>query len=444
MAGSWYHMSKCNDINSLNVAKKTMGIDYLDFRTAITIGLNYDGFENSKNAIFNTRFDYDYFFGVVVNRFIAMAISGLPLTIYGKGEQQKPFVSLHDCVLSLANSINFNEKIDVINQYSTINSIKDVGNYIIKNDLIKNSKLIHIKNPRVENETHKMKMHNSNFLKVLKRKPQNLKNIIDETIKILIEADAKFKKNLNKVIKVSVPFTGLKEYKAVKEVYLNGKFVSGKNVDLFEKNFAKYINTKYACAVNSGTAALHTALRCLDLKKNDEVIVPSISFMSTATAVLQNGNIPVFCDVNIDDYCINPQDLEKKISKKTKAIIIVHFAGNVCEMSQILKIAKKNKIKIIEDCAQAHGSKYENKKVGSFGDISCFSFYATKHMTTGEGGILCFQNRKYNNIAKKFRNHGLKNRNEHEILGFNYRMNEIAAIMGNVQLKSLDKINKKE
>ena len=251
------------------------------------------------------------------------------------------------------------------------------------------------------------------------------------------------KKNLNKVIKVSVPFTGLKEYKAVKEVYLNGKFVSGKNVDLFEKNFAKYINTKYACAVNSGTAALHTALRCLDLKKNDEVIVPSISFMSTATAVLQNGNIPVFCDVNIDDYCINPQDLEKKISKKTKAIIIVHFAGNVCEMSQILKIAKKNKIKIIEDCAQAHGSKYENKKVGSFGDISCFSFYATKHMTTGEGGILCFQNRKYNNIAKKFRNHGLKNRNEHEILGFNYRMNEIAAIMGNVQLKSLDKINKK-
>ena len=133
MAGSWYHMSKCNDINSLNVAKKTMGIDYLDFRTAITIGLNYDGFENSKNAIFNTRFDYDYFFGVVVNRFIAMAISGLPLTIYGKGEQQKPFVSLHDCVLSLANSINFNEKIDVINQYSTINSIKDVGNYIIKN-----------------------------------------------------------------------------------------------------------------------------------------------------------------------------------------------------------------------------------------------------------------------------------------------------------------------
>ena len=194
MAGSWYHMSKCNDINSLHVAKKTMGIDYLDFRTAITIGLNYDGFENSKDGIFNTRFDYDYFFGVVVNRFIAMALSDLPLTIYGKGQQEKPFVSLHDCVSSLANSINFDKKIDVVNQYSTINSIKDVGNYIIQNNLIKNSKLIHIKNPRVENETHRMKMYNSNFLKILDRKPQSMKKIIDETIKILIETDAKFKK----------------------------------------------------------------------------------------------------------------------------------------------------------------------------------------------------------------------------------------------------------
>ena len=193
MAGSWYHMSKCNDINSLHVAKKIMGIDYLDFRTAITIGLNYDGFENSKDGIFNTRFDYDYYFGVVVNRFIAMAISGLPLTIYGKGKQEKPFVSLYDCVSSLANSINFNKNIDVVNQYSTISSIKKVGSYIIKNNKIKNSKLTHIKNPRVENETHKMKMHNANFLKILKRKPQNMKKIIDETIKILVETNAKFK-----------------------------------------------------------------------------------------------------------------------------------------------------------------------------------------------------------------------------------------------------------
>lgn len=250
-------------------------------------------------------------------------------------------------------------------------------------------------------------------------------------------------KNLNKSIKVSVPYIGLKEFNAVKPVFLNGKFVSGKNVALFEKKFSKYINTKYACAVNSGTAALHTALQCLGLKKNDEVIVPAISFMSTATAVLQNGNIPVFCDVKLDDYCLDPFDFEKKITKKTKAVIVVHFTGNVCEMNMIIKIAKKNNIRIIEDCSQSHGSKYKNKKVGGFGDISCFSFYATKHMTTGEGGILCYQNKKYELTAKKFRNHGLKNRNEHEILGFNYRMNEISGIMGCIQLRSLDKFNKK-
>ena len=197
MAGSWYHMSKCNDINSLYLAKKTMGIDCIDFRTAITVGLNYEGFEKTNDNIYNTRFDYDYNFGVVLNRFIAMAIRKKPLTIYGKGLQEKPFVSLYDCVESLSNVINFNTKIDVVNQYSAISSIKEVGNIISKNKLILDSKVTHIKNPRVENEKHKMKMDNLNFLKILNRKPQKMKNIIDETIKILIESNAKFKKKFN-------------------------------------------------------------------------------------------------------------------------------------------------------------------------------------------------------------------------------------------------------
>lgn len=250
------------------------------------------------------------------------------------------------------------------------------------------------------------------------------------------------KRNLTKVIKVSVPYIGIKEYRAVKPIFISGKFVSGKNVKHFEEKFSKYINTKYACAVNSGTAALHTALRCLNLKKNDEVIVPAISFMSTATSVIQNGNIPIFCDVNLSDYCLDVSDLKKKITKKTKAIIVVHFTGNVCDMDKIIQIAKNKKIKIIEDCAQSHGSKYKGERVGSFGDISCFSFYATKHMTTGEGGILCHNNKTYDQISKQFINHGLKNRDEHEILGFNYRMNEMSAVIGLEQLKNLDKFNK--
>ena len=134
---------------------------------------------------------------------------------------------------------------------------------------------------------------------------------------------------------------------------------------------------------------------------------------------------------------------KKKISTKTKAIIIVHFTGNVCNMTAIKKILKNKNIYLIEDCAQAHGSKYKNKPVGSFGDISCFSFYTTKHMTTGEGGILCYNSTKYDKISKIFRNHGLISRDEHSMLGYNYRMNEISALIGIEQLKKINLISKK-
>ncbi len=249
------------------------------------------------------------------------------------------------------------------------------------------------------------------------------------------------KQNSSKKIKVAVPSVDLKEYKRIKEVVLNGKIVSGKYVKEFENKFSKFVGTKYSCAVNSGTAALHTALRCLELKPGSEVIVPAISFMSTASAVLHHNCIPKFCDISHKDYCISVDDLKKKISNRTKAVIITHFTGNVCELDKIKKILKKKNIPLIEDCAQAHGSEFKNKKVGTFGDISCFSFYVTKHMTTGEGGILCFNSKKYEKISKMFRNHGLKNRDEHEIVGYNYRMNEIAALIGIEQLKKVNKIN---
>ena len=244
------------------------------------------------------------------------------------------------------------------------------------------------------------------------------------------------------MIKVAIPITGLNEFKSLKKVVLSGKFVSGENVEIFEKNYAKFIGTKYAVAVNSGTAALHASLASLRLKKGDEVIVPAISFVSSATAILHQGCTPVFCDVNLKNYCMCPISLEKSITKKTKAIIPVHFAGSSCEMNKITKIAKKYKLKIIEDCAQAHGTKYFGKKVGNFGDISCFSFYATKHMTTGEGGILCTDDKKIYDFCKSFRNHGMKDRDTHFQLGYNYRMSELNAAIGRVQLKKLNKINK--
>ena len=229
------------------------------------------------------------------------------------------------------------------------------------------------------------------------------------------------KKTLNKKkIKVAESITDLEEYRAIKNIILSGNYVSGANVKLFEQKFSKKFNHNNAVAVNSGTAALHCALIALGIKPKDEVIVPSISFGSTATCVLHNGSKPVFCDVSLENYCLDPEDLLSKITKKTKALIVTHFTGNSCDMDKICKIVKKKNIKLIEDCAQAHGTKYKGKYVGNFGDAACYSFYATKHLTTGEGGMVVFKNKKHSVIAKKIRNHGLMDRNNHDIVGYNY------------------------
>ena len=247
----------------------------------------------------------------------------------------------------------------------------------------------------------------------------------------------------NKKIKVAESITDFKEYKAIKNIILSGNYVSGSNVKLFEEKFSKKFNHKNSVALNSGTAALHCALIALGIKKNDEVIVPSISFASTATAVLHNGSKPVFCDVEFSSYCLDPEDLKKKINNKTKAVILTHFTGNCCDMDKILKILKNKKISLIEDCAQAHGSKYKKKYVGNFGDAACYSFYATKHITTGEGGMVVFKDKKYSDIAKKIRNHGLVDRNNHELVGYNYRMNELEAKIGIIQLSKFEKLKRK-
>tara|TARA_B100002019_G_C21235199_1_gene582324 strand:- start:137 stop:1270 length:1134 start_codon:yes stop_codon:yes gene_type:complete len=251
------------------------------------------------------------------------------------------------------------------------------------------------------------------------------------------------KNTLNKKkIKVAESITDIQEYKAIKNIILSGNYVSGNNVKLFEQKFSKKFNHFNSVAVNSGTAALHCALIALGIKPKDEVIVPSISFGSTATCVLHNGSKPVFCDVSLENYCLNPDDLLSKITKKTKALIVTHFTGNSCEMDKICKIVKEKKIKLIEDCAQAHGTKYKDKYVGNFGDAACYSFYATKHLTTGEGGMVVFKNKKHSNIARKIRNHGLMDRNNHEIVGYNYRMNELQARIGIVQLNKFEKLKK--
>lgn len=244
-----------------------------------------------------------------------------------------------------------------------------------------------------------------------------------------------------KHIKVAVPITDEEEVAAVREVILSGNLVSGANVAEFERRFASFIGVSGASAVNSGTAALHIALAVLGVGPGDEVIVPSLTFMSTVTCVLHQNAIPVFADIDRESFCISPEDVKRRITAHTKAIIPVHLFGNAASMDDIMGIAEEHRLHVIEDCAQAHGTEYKGKRVGSIGHMGAFSFYATKHMTTGEGGIITTDNQEWIEAANKIRNHGMSGRDEHVVLGYNYRMNEIAAAMGLVQLRKLPQLN---
>lgn len=213
----------------------------------------------------------------------------------------------------------------------------------------------------------------------------------------------------------------------------------------FEKNFARYHDVKYAISTTSGTTALHTAICALGIGQGDEVLVPALTFVSTASVILQEKATPVFVDIKPSDFCMNSIEIERKITKKTKAIIVVHLYGHPADMDAILKIAKKYNIIVIEDCAQAHGAKYKQKLVGTLGDIGCFSFYQTKNMTCGEGGMIITNNKNIFRDCVALVNHGqLKDvvkTYDYDRIGFNYHMTELQATIGNVQLTRLETMN---
>ena len=241
-------------------------------------------------------------------------------------------------------------------------------------------------------------------------------------------------------IKVAHPSIEDAEIDAMAEVVRSGFLCQGKNVKEFEAKFAKYIGTKYAVAVNGGTAALHLALLSIGVGPADEVIVPSMSFFATVEAILYTGATPVFCDV--DEYCnINTYHASNLINKKTKAIIPVHLYGMPCDMKELCRIANATGVHIIEDAAQAHGAAINNRKVGSFGTAGCFSFFATKNMTTMEGGIITTNDSDIAYMCEKLRCHGMTDRDTHRYLGYNYKMPDASAALGIHQLAKLDNMN---
>ncbi len=241
------------------------------------------------------------------------------------------------------------------------------------------------------------------------------------------------------------PSIGEDEINAVREVLKEGRLtlISSEKISEFETRFAKYIGVKHAIAVNSGTAALHVALASLEIGAGDEVIVPPFTFVATATAVLHQNAIPIFVDIDPETYCIDPNAIEKAITPNTKAIIPVHLFGHPADMESILKIGRENNIPIIEDACQAHGAKYKNKKVGSIGDLGCFSFFESKNMMTGEGGIITTNDDELAEKCRLIRHHGEPYWYQYVRLGYNYRMTAIQAAIGLIQLKKLDNMNKR-
>jgi len=248
--------------------------------------------------------------------------------------------------------------------------------------------------------------------------------------------------NNNKIkIPVAEPSLGKEELNNVTEAVKSGWISSkGKFIPEFEEKFAQYCGAKYGVAVSNGTIALHLALTALGIGKGDEVIVPTITFIATANAITYTGAKPVFVDSHPEYRCIDPEKIEEKITLKVKAIIPVHLYGHPCDMEPIMKIAKKYNLYVIEDAAEAHGAEYKGRKVGSFGDISCFSFFGNKIITTGEGGMCLTNDKKLAERMRILRNQGMnpQKRYWHDIIGFNYRMTNIQAAIGLAQLKKIE------
>ena len=248
-------------------------------------------------------------------------------------------------------------------------------------------------------------------------------------------------------IAINIPIVGKEEISVVTSILKNGALTSasnlgGKHVQNFENSAASFVNSKYAIAVNSGTAALQAALYALDIKKNDEVLVPSFTFVATANAVVSTGAKPIFVDILKENYTIDPDDLEKKITKKTCAIIPVHLYGNVAVIERLSEISKKYNIPIIEDSAQSLGSTYKGKHTGTFFEMGCYSMYPAKVMTAGEGGFVVTNNKNLRDKLLMIRNHGMVNGYDTRMFGLNLRLPEINAAIANVQMKKLPKFLK--
>lgn len=254
-----------------------------------------------------------------------------------------------------------------------------------------------------------------------------------------------------------IPLTDIdlddKEVKAVARVLQSRWLTMGAVTEAFEKKFASYLGVRHAFAVTNGTAALHIAHRVLGLKDGDEVICPSLTFVATVNSILYTGASPVFADIfSLDTLNISPKEIESLITEKTRAITVVHYGGYPCDMQAILSIARRYKLSVVEDAAHAPGAEIDGKKCGTFGDVGCFSFFSNKNMITGEGGMVVTNRDDLVEHIRRVRSHGMTTLTwdryrghafSYDVmeLGYNYRMDELRAAIGRIQLQKLEKNN---
>jgi len=241
-------------------------------------------------------------------------------------------------------------------------------------------------------------------------------------------------------IPIAKPDIGRDEVEAVMETMRSGWVTQGKKVEEFEESFAKYCGVKHGVAVSSGTAALHIALASLGIKEGDEVITTPLSCVATTNPIIYLNAKPIFVDVEPQTLNIDPKQIEKKVTPKTKAILLVHLFGHPVDLDPLMEVAEKHRICVVEDAAHAHGAKYKTIRVGSFGHVSCFSFYADKNITTVEGGMALTKDAELAQKMRMLRSFGMHKQKKfyHPILGYNYKMSDIHAAIGLVQLRKLD------
>ena len=245
------------------------------------------------------------------------------------------------------------------------------------------------------------------------------------------------------MIRLAAPLIGDEEIAAVTAVLRSGQIAQGSEVAAFEREFSDAFDGGYAVAVTNGTQALILALQAIGLMPGDEVIIPSFTFAATANAVVHAGGVPVFADIESPTFCIDPDSVAALITARTKAIIAVHLYGHMADMRRLVDLARAHSLRVIEDAAQAHGAERDGLPVGALSDLATYSFYPTKNMTTGEGGMVTTRDPALADAVSLLRNHGMEKRYHHDRVGTNARMTDISAAIGRVQLRKVKAWNQR-